>query len=330
VRATPWGTYIFAEEAGSGGRLYELIDPIHTTGVTLDRTTGVFSGGTGAGNLITRTAMGRAAFEGFAILPTGVTYADPDDSGLGPKNGGPGPSYFKFIPDHLWTPGNPPITDLSQSPYVAGSWYGLRIGDPGYGQGREFGFGEWVALPGGDDPHLEHQGLDVGLTGYYRPEDADLDLGALKQGRVRFCSSDTGDETSHLYGQAICISDGSISQATANTATPEAQPFVFGGTSEGINMPDNIAYQPGRGNWILHEDAETTFESPHNNDLWDCLPDGQDQDLLSDGCIRIATLNDLTAEWTGGIFDASGTHFYVSVQHNISGVGTIIVIDGWK
>ena len=73
---------------------------------------------------------------------------------------------------------------------------------------------------------------------------------------------------------------------------------------------------------MIHQDAETTFETPHNNDLWDCLPDGADQDLLSDGCIRIATLNDLTAEWTGGIFDASGTHFYVSVQHNISGQAT--------
>jgi len=30
---------------------------------------------------------------------------------------------------------------------------------------------------------------------------------------------------------------------------------------------------------------------------------------LSDGCIRIATLNDLEAEWTGGVFDASGKHF---------------------
>jgi hypothetical protein len=36
-----------------------------------------------------------------------------------------------------------------------------------------------------------------------------------------------------------------------------------------------------------------------NDDLWDCLPDGTDPDLQSDGCIRIATLNDLTAEWTG-------------------------------
>jgi secreted PhoX family phosphatase len=55
-----------------------------------------------------------------------------------------------------------------------------------------------------------------------------------------------------------------------------------------------------------------------------------DPDLQSDGCIRIATLNDLTAEWTGGIFDADGRHFYVSVQHNISGSGVILDITGWS
>ena len=42
------------------------------------------------------------------------------------------------------------------------------------------------------------------------------------------------------------------------------------------------------------------------------------------------TLNDLTAESTGGFFDASGTHYYVSIQHNSSGFGTILDITGWK
>jgi len=264
-----------------------------------------------------------------------VTYADGDDSSLGPRNGGPGDSYFKFIPSTLWTPGDPPITGLDQSPYAGGgTWYGLRVGGgspfTGYGQGREFGLAHWVQLAGGNNPNLEQQGLDAGLTGYYRPEDMQLDLGAVSRGFARACSPDTGDETHHLYGQVVCFTDGSLSQAANNTATPEIQPFEIGGTSRGINMPDNIAYQNGRGNWVLNEDAETTFESPHNNDIWDCLPDGQDQDLLSDGCVRVATLNDLTAEWTGGIFDASGKHYYVSIQHNISGLGTIIEISGWK
>ena len=335
VRATPWGTYIFGEENGhgpSGGRVYELIDPTTTTGVTLDRTTGQFSGGTGTGNLQTLTAFGRDGWEGFGILPTGVTYASGDDDALGPKNGRPGDSYFKFVPDHLWTPGDPPITDLSQSPFDSGSWYGLRATDGGksYGQGREFGDAQWISLPAGNDPDLEIQGLDARLTGYYRPEDGDLDGGALNQGLVRFCSNDTGDESRHLFGQTVCISDGSISQAANNTGPTQIQPFVIGGTSQGINMPDNIGYQPGRGNWVIDEDAETTFEFPHNNDIWDCLPDGQDQDLLSDGCVRVGTLNDLTAEWTGGIFDASGKNYYVSIQHNISREGTIIDITGWK
>jgi hypothetical protein len=31
-----------------------------------------------------------------------------------------------------------------------------------------------------------------------------------------------------------------------------------------------------------------------------------------------------------GIFDASGRHFYISVQHNVTGAGAILDITGWK
>ena len=58
--------------------------------------------------------------------------------------------------------------------------------------------------------------------------------------------------------------------------------------------------------------------------------DGDDADGLSDGCIRIATLNDLNAEWTGGVFDDSGRHFFVSVQHNVTGHGVVLDITGWR
>ena len=92
-------------------------------------------------------------------------------------------------------------------------------------------------------------------------------------------------------------------------------------------MPDNIAYQPGSGNWLVHEDGDQL--GGKNNDLWDCLPDGADDDGLSDGCVRVATLTDLNAEWTGGIFDAKGKRFFVSLQHNITGKGVVIEITGW-
>jgi secreted PhoX family phosphatase len=329
TRRTPWGTVLFGEEAGTGGQLYELIDPIHTTGVTLDRTTGTFSGGTGASNLVRRDALGRGAWEGVGMLDGGTTYLAFDDSGLGPENGGPGDFYVKFRPTTPYL-GTTPITNLSQSPYAAGSLYALRVGlGTNYGQGREFGFAQWLALPNTPNLDVENAGLAAGVTGYFRSEDLALDPVQLKKGSVRACSPDTGDESNHVYGQVVCFTDGSVAEATLDVAKPELQPFEIGGTSQGINMPDNIAFQPHTNNVILHEDAETTFETPHDNDLWSCLPDGKDQDLLSDGCARVGTLNDLTAEWTGGTFDASGDNFYVSVQHNISGRATILDITGW-
>jgi len=94
-------------------------------------------------------------------------------------------------------------------------------------------------------------------------------------------------------------------------------------------MMDNIAYQPGRGNWIIHEDGDGP-EVGRNNDLWACVDDGDDDDELSDGCVRVGTLNDLTAEWTGGFFTRFGDHFIVSVQHNATGHGVILDITGWR
>ena len=92
-------------------------------------------------------------------------------------------------------------------------------------------------------------------------------------------------------------------------------------------MMDNLAYKPGRGNWLLHEDGD---QLQGNNDLFGCLEDGADDDLLSDGCIRVGTLNDLSAEWTGGVFDASGTRFFVSIRHNVTGFGVVLEIAGWR
>jgi hypothetical protein len=342
IRMTPWHTILFSEET-STGRAYELIDPLGVTGVSLSRSTGVFSGGTGdctggtgECHFAVRPAMGRLAYEGFAIYPTGVIYYGDENR---PANGNQGGAYFKFIPDNLWT-GGPPISALSASPLVAGDVYGLRLGkrvDSGsgaidYGQGTELGFGTWVLACDNcqtGDTNLRNLTPTLKLTGYYRPEDIDIDGSALAAGKVRFCGNNTGnEENDQFYGEAICVSDGTVEQSAANTATPEAQLLVAG--HPGLAMPDNMAYQPDRGNWIIHEDADTEYLTPHNNDLWDCLPDGQDEDLLSDGCLRIATLNDLTAEWTGGIFDSDGQRFWVSVQHNATGKGIVLEITGWK
>jgi secreted PhoX family phosphatase len=330
---TPWGTILFGEEAGggpSGGRIYELIDPLGTTGVTLDRATGVFSGGVGAGHFAARPALGRLSFEGFALYPSGLVYFGDEQR---PGNGTPGGAYFKFVPASPRALGVGPITALDQSPLASGALYGLRVGRRSgftdYGQGTQLGFGRWVPIPASPDPDLRAQAVALKLTGYYRPEDLDVDQAAASEGKVRFCGNNTGNEgDDQFYGETICLTDGTLAEALANAATPEVQLLVAG--SPAFAMPDNIAYQPGRGNWIIHEDADTTYLTPHNDDLWDCLPDGGDPDLLSDGCVRIGTLNDLTAEWTGGVFDAEGRRFFVSVQHNVTGKGLILELTGWR
>ncbi|MGH8547664.1 MAG: alkaline phosphatase PhoX [Methylococcales bacterium] len=330
VRATPWGTVIVGEEVGNTGSVLEIIDPLNTTGVVYDRGTGTLSGAD-AGNVAVRPALGHLAFEGIAIYPNGVIYYGDEKR---PSSGTAGGAYFKFIPSTPWVAG-PPINDLNDSPLLAGTVYGLRLGlrsgGTDYGQGTNTGLGTWIQVLNSFNADLRAAADNLKLTGYYRPEDFDIDGDSLAKGDVRFCANNTGNEGNDKnWGETICATDGSLIEATANAATPEVQLFAPG-TSE-FAMMDNIAYQAGRGNWIIHEDGDAPgfAVNPHNNDLWVCLEDGRDVDTLSDGCIRIATLNDLNAEWTGGFFDSTGTRFFVSVQHNVTGHGVILEITGWK
>jgi Bacterial protein of unknown function (DUF839) len=341
---TPWGTIVFAEENGTSGRLFELIDPLTTTGVSLVGGTPTCvsppaaAGCTGETNIVERTAVGRLSFEGIGITPNGVMYYGDENR---PLNGTPGGAYFKFIPTCAPTntcpvgslPGATNAAKLAASPLAsAGNIYGLRLGkragNTDYGQGTQTGRGTWIPEVGVAPINLRASAASQFLTGYYRPEDLEFDFEAIADGNVRFCGNNTGNEgDDRNYGETICVTDGTLAQAasTAPLSIPAVQYLVIGYPQ--FAMMDNIAHQPGRGNWVIHEDGDQLLG---NNDLWDCLPDGADDDLLSGGCVRIGTLNDLTAEWTGGVFDASGTRFFVSVQHNITGHGVVLEIAGWK
>jgi len=262
IKRTPWGTIIFGEET-SNGQLIELIDPLNTTGVAYNRATGVFSGGTGTQNLVRRTALGQLAYEG---LGHAMRIGERVDAATGAID---------------------------------------------YGQGNNTGGGTWVPVCSdvtstptacaSTNPSLRGFAATNKITGYYRPEDLEVDQAALTLGRAKVCGTDPGIEEFGNYGEVLCITDGTLTEATANTATPAAQYLVVGDPQ--FAMPDNLAYQPVHGNWVVHEDGD---QLQGNNDLFSCLPDGTDSNLLSDGCVRIATLNDLGAELTGGIFDANG------------------------
>jgi len=51
-----------------------------------------------------------------------------------------------------------------------------------------------------------YRGGDNKLTGYYRPEDIDLDLKALARGNVRFCGVNTGNESENRNWARWCAS----------------------------------------------------------------------------------------------------------------------------
>lgn len=208
AHVTPWGTIVFGEENGggaAGGHLYEMIDPLHTTNVQPDRTTGVFTNGTGgegAANIVVRNALGILSFEGVGVLPNGVTYYGDENR---PGNGTAGGAYFKFVPSTLRDVNAGPITTLGESPLASGSVYGLRLGkrsgNTDYGQGTEFGVGTWIAVSGASPVDLRAAAATLKLTGYYRPEDLQFDLRALDAGTVSFCGNNTGNQfQDHLWG----------------------------------------------------------------------------------------------------------------------------------
>ena len=324
IRTTPWGTVLFSEEGGATGGAYEIIDPLSVVGATINRTTGVSS----SPNIRRINAFGFLSFEGWVILPNGVTYYGDE---LGPSNGTPGGAFYKFIPSTPWS-GSGTISSLDQSPYNAGNVYSLRVGQgSNSGQGDAYGIGSWsflASLNSASNQQLRALATANNRTGYYRPEDISIDDAALAAGNVRFCGNNTGRDAARYWGETTCTTDGTVAGSTSPSSVPEVQLFVQG--AQQFNMPDNVAYQPNRGSWVINEDGSTDAVNNNlSNDIWDCLPDGADVDTLSDGCVRVAVLNDLDAESTGGFFDPSGKHYYVSIQHNSSGFGTVLDITGW-
>jgi hypothetical protein len=67
-----------------------------------------------------------------------------------------------------------------------------------------------------------------------------------------------------------------------------------------------------------------------------CLPDGDD-DVLTDGCVRFASIRDTSAEPTGFIFTGSGESACVNIQHRAvndglgnTNHGALVKISGFK
>ena len=354
VRRTPWGTIIVAEEHGADGGLYEILDPlaISTPIAVTDRASGTTSD---PAHLVKRKAVGALSFESFAIRHDGTTlYGDE----LAPSGGAAGGAIYKFVPMFPYTgTGVPHVTNPSLSPLASGSIFGLRVaaanGSSNWGQGAEVGKGNWVAVTTAPDANgninLRAAQTALKFTGFYRPEDMDIDPIAAENGVFRACWANTGRldfgggtavENSGVNGEVMCIVEEPSLTATTGSV-PVVTRFVIG--SQQAGMFDNVAFQPHTGNLVVLEDGPTGIKTasgatePRGNDLWIYLPDGDDDDTLTDGCVRFASIKDTSAEPTGFIFFGSGESALLSIQHRAvndaagsGNHGALVKISGFK
>jgi secreted PhoX family phosphatase len=338
VRRTPWGTIVVTEETDDGG-LYEILDPLTTTELTL-----VARGGSAAtdssgaavpsGKIEYRGALGKLAWEGLDLTLKGVVYYGDEER---PGSGGAdadGGSIYKFVPDEAIRWNGTPITSLSQSPLASGVVYAFQASCqartsasfPQFGQGCEIGEGAWVKV---DPANLRTSANNKGATGFYRPEDLHFDISYTGPG-IKACWTNTGNAGAQNYGEVVCLNDAlpegtgetSINDATKNGngltyladksqtrgfAVAVANRIVEG--DQDFNQPDNLAFQPGTGNMYVIED------NPFG-DIWACLPDGDDRNIKTDGCVKMLSVRDSSAEPTGFIFTGDGKTAYFYVQHS--------------
>lgn len=335
IRRTPWGS-ILATEEKNDGNAYELINPLTTTEQTvIDRSTGNV---TDPANIARRDMLPTMSWEGLTILENGVVIAGdelrPGSGTLGTDGG----AIFKFVPTTLNT-GMDKITNLDDSPLVSGSVYAMTTSCreksssnfPQYGQGCEIGQGAWVEV---NAANARAEANMKGATGHYRPEDLHQDFMYSGNG-VRFCWTNTGRESAENYGEVICAIDNNpdatqiINDARTNynyLATMEGQYATFAANRfvEGdpdFNSIDNLAFQPKTGNLYVIEDHP-------NGDIFACLSDGADRDIKTDGCVKILSVKDSSAEPTGFLFAADGKTAYLSIQH--SNDGNMPLYDDYK
>jgi hypothetical protein len=306
ITTTAWGTILATEETSSGGA-YEILNPLGVTEQTvIDRASGAV---TDPAAIAKRAALPTMAWEGLAVLPTGVVIAGDE---LRPGTGGAdrdGGAIFKFVPamPRLVTGS---IADLSESPLTAGSVYAMQVScttGQQYGQGCEIGNAAWVMVNAASARGDAHA---LGATGYYRPEDLHQDPAyqdEMNPEAARFCWANTGNEEAQNYAEVVCGVDSAPLTASNTQRTVVVNRFVEGDTD--FNSFDNLAFQPGTGNLYVIEDHA-------NGDIFACLPDGMDRDIKTDGCVKILSVVDSSAEPTGFLFNASGTTAYVSIQHS--------------
>ena len=112
------------------------------------------------------------------------------------------------------------------------------------------------------------------FTGYYRPEDMDVDPIALEEGVFRVCWANTGRmshvggglvENGAVYSEIMCLVEEPPSAAVPMPATgtiPSVSRFVPGDLM--AQMYDNVAFQPQQATWWCWKTAQPAVVTSSN------------------------------------------------------------------
>ena len=172
------------------------------------------------------------------------------------------------------------------------------------------------------------------FTGYYRPEDMDIDPIAAENGVFRACWANTGrmshtdsslvensgvESEDHVPGRESAerrrarAADRAPSRRSS-ASSPAARNAACSTTSRSSRTPA-ISSSSKTDSVNSVKSLNPLRTELRGNDLWICLPDGDDDDALTDGCVRFASIRDTSAEPTGFIFLGSGEEAFVNIQH---------------
>jgi len=313
LRATPWGTLVATEETNDGA-LYEIIDPLNVENhQIIDRANGTVVDGVGSSTpstkIIKRQVMAEMAWEGLTVLESGIIIGGDELRPGTAVDDADGGAIFKFVPSTPRTAtGN--ITDLSESPLVSGTNYAMQVSckdsKQQFGQGCEVGNATWIEV----NAATARADADAnGATGYYRPEDLHRDTTFVGEDAddMKFCWTNTGNEGASHFGEIMCAVDSEPLEVGNGVLTTVVNRFIEG--NEEFTSVDSLDIHPVTGDIYGIEDHK-------NGDIWACLKDGADKDIKSDGCVRLLSVKDQSAEPTGFIFSPDGSKAYLSIQHS--------------
>ncbi|TXH37687.1 MAG: DUF839 domain-containing protein [Rhodospirillaceae bacterium] len=286
VRFTDRGTALVAEESGSGGRLFEVLNPfgdpndpvVANRPITIDR-----------------PAIGRLSHEGYSIDKFGNSYVADENF--------PG-GIFRLVPT------NP------NDPLAGGQLFALRVSGA-----NNVGAADWVALNNPDgtpiagitDPTVNARQAvadynaanpNSPISAFNRPED--FELQTLPGGREILYVPTTGDN--RIYAIDVTDPAAPSTKIFVDTNTIDAATGLAVGS--GFSSPDNIAIS-AFGDICVTEDIGG---SNPVDDIF-CAQDA-DGDGVAEAIVRLGIQTTFAAEPTGILFDPLNPfRLFVNTQH---------------